>query len=97
MVTVYKDDRNPETPVVIWMPCMREQERWATLNAIDQRFAAIQDFDLADCINNFCSSPNFTYSVAQAEQLITLGQFCAHACQHEIIEAIAWKMEHMTP
>lgn len=93
MATVYKDDRNPGTPVVVWMPCMMEPAKWEQLNVVDKRFAEIKDFDIATCADSFCASVNFTYSKIQAEKMMLLGQFCAHACKDEIIEAIRWKAE----
>ncbi len=97
MVTVYKDDRNPATtPVVVWMPCMMESEKWERLSAIDTRFAGIKDFDIAMCADSFCASVNFAYAPEQAEKMMTLGQFCAHACKDEIIEAIAWKVAQLS-
>jgi phospholipase A2 len=97
MINIYKDETDPSVPIVMWIPCIFDTKKYASVAIHDKRFTTIKDFDFSKCINTFCATTNFTYSVAQAEQLMTLGQFCAHACQHEIIEAIAWKMEHMKP
>jgi hypothetical protein len=96
IINIYKDEKNNKAPVVIWIPCTFDAIKYATITADDKRFTTIKNFDFSKCINTFCATTNFRYTAAQSEQLITLGQFCAHACQHEIIEAIAWKMEHMT-
>lgn len=95
MINIYKDETDPTVPVVIWMPCMFESNKYATLAIHDKRFTIIKDFDFKDCIKNFCATTNFTYSTEQAEKLMTLGQFCAHACRNEIIEALAWKIKQL--
>lgn len=96
MINIYKDENDPSVPLVIWIPCMFEANKYATLALQDKRFTTIKDFDFSNCITNFCATTNFTYTAEQAEKLMTLGQFCAHACKNEIIEAIAWKMNHIT-
>lgn len=97
MINIYKDENDPSVPVVMWIPCTYDAKKYQTVALHDKakRFTNIKGFDFSKCINDFCMTPNFVYTPAQAEKLITLGQFCAHACADEIIEEIAWKMEQM--
>jgi phospholipase A2 len=94
-ITIYKDETDPSVPVVIWMPFMRDELKWNQFGAHDARFAGIANFDISQCVKSFCPSANFTYTPMQAEQVMTLSQFCMHACTNEIREAVAWKMAQL--
>lgn len=93
MINIYKNETDPSVPVVMWIPCTFDANKYEIFALNDNRFTTIKDFDFSTC--SFCATTNFIYTPKQADQLATLGQFCAHACQHEIIEAIAWKMEQL--
>jgi hypothetical protein len=94
-ITIYRDENDPTVPLVIWMPLVKDQEKWRIFGT-DPRFANIIEFEVSSCVQKgFCPSVNFTYKPEQAQQLISLGQFNMHACKQDIIDAIRWKMDHM--
>ncbi|HEV2916165.1 MAG TPA: hypothetical protein VGW78_00300 [Candidatus Babeliales bacterium] len=93
-IKIYKDENDPTVPLVIWMPLVKDQTK-VTSYMQDARFAKLADFEVSQCIKDFCPSINFTYKPEQAQQLISLGQLNMHACKQDIIDAIAWKIEHM--
>ncbi len=97
-ISVFKDEKDPSVPVVIYMPRSKESHMWDVYK--DQsgfkHFAEfITNFDPERCIKTgFCSTGNFTYSTKQAKQLVALAEFNMSVSQETIKDAIKWVIEN---
>jgi hypothetical protein len=98
-ISVFKDERDPTVPVVIYMPFVKDYELWQHYrkNApVNDRYVKIlDDFDPLLCIaDEFCSTFNFSYSKEQSEKIITQAEFNMEQSKRIIFDAIKWAIEH---
>lgn len=96
-VTVFKDEDSPETPVVVYLPLVRDAQLWNVLKDLPENVSfkqKLDTFDPQDCAKfSYCSTFNFKYTVAQVDQLTAQAEFNIRAAQESIIDAINWKVD----
>lgn len=83
IMSIFKDEHDITCPIVVYFPRIKNCEYSET-------------FDPETCLNEYCSTMNFTYESAQIEELMGLAQFGviqhAHAIANVIEEVITHKM-----
>lgn len=95
-VSVFADDTDINVPVVIYIPRVIDQ---ALLDAnqnnpeIAPLYNLLSNFDINQCINSGpCDTFNFSYTPAQAEQMMALGECNMYLAQDAIAQAIDLKI-----
>jgi hypothetical protein len=96
--TVFKDEKNPEVPVVIYMPRISDAQLWQD-NKTKSEFAAynsIESFNLDACTNadgQVCNTLNFEYTESQAQQVMNQTEFNMIANKDKIVEVLNWVID----
>ena len=84
-VTIFKDETNPDAPVIMYLPRVKvhsfEQEA--------DEYQILKDFDLDKALGSFCKTLNFSYTASQIEQVCKLAEYNVRSSGHAIREAIA--------
>lgn len=89
-VSVFKDEHNPEAPVVIYVPRVVDKQL-LQLHQQDHSYlyALLYNFDIEKCITDeSCNTFNFQYSSDQARRLTALGEFNALMVADEVLKNI---------
>ena len=96
-VSVFKDENDPEVPVVIYLPLIKETALWQEYRnkpGFEQFQKYLDTFDPVQCEKkDFCSTFNFQYNPEQAEQLSAQAEFNLRASMDKIVEAINWAID----
>lgn len=90
-ISIFKNEQDPEVPVVIYMPRINDQTLWKKLE--EPEFAPykgyLKGFDVEKCvIEDYCKTFNLKYTKKQAEQLNALGEFNMRVNQKVIFDEI---------
>lgn len=96
-VTVFKDDNNPEVPVIIYLPLVKDSALWQEYIKNPQlvtsatRFVDFIDtFDPVECEQKgFCKTQNFKYEAVQSMKLLSQAEFNFKASFPVIKQAVA--------
>lgn len=95
-VSIFKDEQDPQTPVVIYLPRISEQsliEGYKNIPGFESLCATLCNFDVEQCINSgVCSTLNFNYPAREARAMSALGEFNVRSAKEAIIEAIRSKV-----
>lgn len=95
-VTIFKDEHDQQTPVVIYLPRISEKsliEGYKNIQGFESLCATLCDFDVEQCINSgVCSTLNFNYPAKEARAMSALGEFNVRSAKEAIIEAIRSKV-----
>jgi hypothetical protein len=95
--SVFKDDNDPETPVVIYMPRVRDDQLFTRCEddeTVRATITKLKDFDIERCIaQEYCSTFNFVYEPEQARMLSDLAEFNMLAAGQAIVEAVKGVMK----
>lgn len=89
-VSVFKDENNPDVPVVIYVPRVVD----AQLLELHQQdladlYARLHNFDIEKCIaDESCNTFNFLYSPEHARRLTALGEFNARMAADDVLKNI---------
>ncbi len=90
-ISVFKDEQDPEVPVVIYMPRINDPALWPKLDQIEYALYKkdLKEFNVDACVKeDYCGTFNLTYSKAQAQQLSKLGEFNMRVNQKVIFDEI---------
>ncbi len=95
--TVLKDDNDPDAPVIIYLPRIKDNDLWLAMKD-KQDFGEYKNhldtFDPEQCTaKEHCGTTNFVYTEQQARQLCALAEFNMRASKQAIVDAIKWVME----
>lgn len=97
-VSVFKDETDPEVPVVIYLPRIKDTaliDKHRGNPELAPLIAKIENFDPETCTKKeFCSTFNFNYSPEQAEQLSALTEFNIRASKDVIVDALQWRVDN---
>ena len=78
-MSVFKDVKNPNAPLVIYFPRIINKEQLAQAednSALAGYVKLLKDFDINQCIqSSFCNTFNFKYTAENARQLMALSEF----------------------
>lgn len=99
-ISVFKDENDLDTPVIIYMPRITDQKLWNANKDRTEftRYAkALTDFDVEHCMKAHCSTFNFTYTADQARQLTYVTEFNMKVNKNEILNAIRWVIARKSP
>ena len=95
-ISIFKDDQDPEVPVVIYMPRITDQQLWQEKKNDPQykKYHTIDGFDFEYCLQfGPCYTTNFRYSLFESQQIMDQVEFNVVANKDKIIEAIKWVVE----
>jgi len=95
-VSIFKNEKDPSVPVVIYMPCISDVELWKKNKDRPEyrAFKAIEGFDLGKCTSKgFCDTFNFEYTPDQSNKVMLTTEFNMVASKEKLIEAINWAIE----
>lgn len=90
--TVFKDENNPDAPVVIYLARISDKNLWEKHKS-DPEFAGynLSGFDLDYETNNgYCETINFQYTPEHSELVMNQTQFNMLVNKDKIIETIKW-------
>ena len=90
-VTVLKDDNNPDCPVVIYIPWVKNEISWQENkdNVEYEQFKTyLENFDPQACLDGVCDTFNFEYDYHQAQSVVALGAFNIRSHKNIILEAV---------
>lgn len=98
---IFKDENDPEVPVVIYMPRISDAQLWQEYKMKENfsQYSNIEGFDLEACTNEggVCNTFNFEYTEEEARQVMNQAEFNMLANQDKIIEALNWVIDRQTP
>lgn len=95
-VSVFKDELDPEVPVVIYMPRINDASLWPQLDnpPFAQYASYVRNFDVEKCTDaGCCNTMNFKYSYEQAMQLTKLTEFNMAVSKDVIADAVRWVID----
>jgi len=95
-ISIFKDEENPEIPVVIYMPRISDYQLWKEKKRESRykKYHTIECFNFNYCIQfGACYTTNFRYSHAESQQVMDQMEFNVVANQDKIVEAIKWVVE----
>ena len=88
-ITIFRDEKNPAVPVVIYMPLTKDEELTTnSLSKFPELKALVKLFDFWQCMKNTCDTFNFTYDEKQGKELCALMEFNVRANEKILKEAI---------
>lgn len=89
-VSVFKDDHNPQIPIVIYVPRIVDEHELALHQAdLPELYTCLHNFDIEKCIaDESCNTFNFSYTPEQARKLTALGEFNALMCKDIVLNSI---------
>lgn len=91
-ISVFKDERDPSVPVVIYMPLIIDRQLWNSIKdkpEFKQYYMYLEHFNLKNCIaNEQCGTFNFTYNEWQARQMAAVMECNIRACSEIILKEI---------
>jgi cytosolic phospholipase A2 len=96
VISIFKDENDPEVPVVIYMPRISDHQLWDEKKqyARYKKYRIIEGFDFSECAESGpCTTLNFTYSLRASRQVMDQMEFNVVACEDAIIDTIKWVME----
>lgn len=99
---VFKDEKDPSAPVVIYMPSISDAQLWQERmsNPEFAQYSNIAEFDLETCSNEsgqVCNTLNFEYTQIQAQQVMNQTEFNMVANKDKIIEVLNWVIDRQAP
>lgn len=92
-VSVFKDERDVETPVVIYMPRVKDAVVWDAHKdkaEVAHLKAVLADFEPEECVKTECATAKFQYSQATSTQLSALTEFNMLALQEVLKQTVQW-------
>ncbi len=95
-ISVFKNEYDPEAPVVIYMPRINDPLYWTALQKTEFALYApyVKDFDIEYCVNHdCCGTMNFEYDYEQAMRLTKLTEFNMVMSKEAIANAIRWVID----
>lgn len=95
-ISIFKDEHDPEVPVVIYMPRVSDHQLWQEKKGElhYKKYRGLEDFDFERCIQSGpCHTINFRYALSESKQVMNQMEFNVIAHQDKIIEAIRWVVE----
>lgn len=91
-ISIFKDERNPSVPVVIYLPLIIDRQLWNSIKDkpdFKQYYMYLEHFNLKNCIaNEQCGTFNFTYNEWQARQMAAVMECNVRACSGIILKEI---------
>lgn len=100
-ISIFKDDSDNETPVVIYMPRIKEEKLWNDYKDKPEMAhlkPLLEGFDLQECaIKGFCKTANFTYTKKQSAQVTAMTEFNMLAVKDQLISVVQSVIEKKTP
>jgi phospholipase A2 len=89
-ISIFKDEQNKKTPVVIYMPRISDKELWEAHKKEYPEYN-LSGFDLDNETNNgFCKTQHFQYSQLHSTLVMSQTEFNMRVNENKIIEAIDW-------
>lgn len=95
-ISVFKDEKDPSVPVVIYLPRVSDAQAWAEYKSKPEwsAYKGIEGFDMEKCAKEgFCKTSNFQYTTAQSQQILDQLEFNMMINKDKIIEAINWAID----
>jgi len=95
-ISIFKDEQDPEVPVVIYMPRITDSELWQEkkTESMYKKYRTIKNFDFEKCFRSgFCYTTNFHYSLSESKQVMDQMEFNVVANRDKIVDAIKWVIE----
>lgn len=92
-ISIFKDECDPEVPVVIYMPRINDRKFQCALQKPEyaQYASYLRDFNVEYCVEqDCCNTMNFEYTFDQAMRVTKLTEFNMIMCQDAIENAIRW-------
>ena len=94
VVSLFKDE-NEKTPVAVYQPRILDRHEMRLLAAkkpgLRPQIEELENFDVERCFKvGTCASQNFTYSVQDARNIMTLGQMNGYLMLDTLIDSINW-------
>ncbi len=95
---VFKDEKDPEVPVVIYMPRISDAQLWQQHKSTSElsQYSNIENFNLETCTNQagqVCNTINFEYNEQQAQQVMNQTEFNMVVNKDTIVEALNWVID----
>jgi hypothetical protein len=93
--TIFKDENNPDAPVVIYLPRISDKNLWEKHKS-DPEFAGynLSDFDLDyQTKEGYCETINFQYTPEHSELVMNQTEFNMLVNKDKIIETIRWSID----
>jgi len=91
VITVLNNEHNNVSPVVVYMPWVKDEELWKQRRS-ETQFRLFRQylnhFDPRECLNSFCDTFNFEYTQRQAEQVCSLAEFNVLASKETLLSVI---------
>lgn len=97
-ISIFKDKKNPNIPVVIYLPRISDQQLWEN-NKSNPLFAhyKLSGFDLEYETNNGCAETiHFQYTPENAQKVIEQAEFNMRVNEAKIIKALNFAIERKT-
>jgi phospholipase A2 len=99
---VFKDENDPEVPVVIYMPRISDQQLLQEYMSQPEfaQYNNLAGFNLEVCTNGtgqVCNTMNFEYTEQQAQQVMNQTEFNMIANKNKIIEVLNWVIDRQAP
>ncbi len=91
-ISIFKDESNPQAPVVIYMPRISDKDLWEK-NRSKPEFAQfnLSDFDLdKETSDGYCKTQEFQYTPEHSELVMNQTEFNMLVNRDKIIETIKW-------
>jgi phospholipase A2 len=91
---IFKDEHDPEVPVVIYLPLINDKALWSKLNepGFAEFMPYVQNFDVKECVEfGDCGTFDLHYEAHESNQLSKLAEFNMLANKEQIVDVIAWK------
>jgi len=95
-ISVFKNELDPEAPVVIYMPRINDPMFAAALAKPEYAHYAsyLRGFDMEHCVaNDCCNTMNFEYDFNEAMRVTKLTEFNMLMCKDAIANAIRWVID----
>ncbi len=89
-VSSFADSSNPDAPIVIYIPRIVDQQLLAQHQQdLPNLYNQLISFNVEQCISDgACNTFNFDYTVAQAQQMMALGEFNALMAKEIVLNAL---------
>jgi len=96
---IFKDEHNPDAPVVVYMPRIKDNNAWEKLRNSEEFYAYreyLDNFDAEEFVAKYAYTTNFYYHDFYARQWCSLMEFNMLSSKNVIAEIINWVIEKET-
>jgi phospholipase A2 len=99
-VTIFKDDNDPTVPVVIYIPRLKDEQKWCEVKDLPEYQSYQQHLNNntsdSSVDSSFARTTNFSYTSAQAKQMCAIGEYKMKRAEQTIMQAVEWVIKSHT-